>query len=84
MTVAIIEAAVPVLTVARDALERFQTMIRQRNSSELNAWLDDASSGPMASFARGLRDDQHAVAAALSLPWSNGQGKRLPRGGRAC
>lgn len=34
---------------------------------------DDASSSAMASFARGLRDDQPAVAAALSLPWSNGQ-----------
>jgi transposase len=73
MTVAIIEDTVPVLTAARHLLERFQTMIRQRNPSEFNAWLDDASSGPMASFARGLRDDQHAVAAALSLPWSNGQ-----------
>jgi transposase len=73
MTVAIIEDAVLVLAAARHLLERFQAMIRQRNASGLIAWLDDASSGPMASFARGLRDDQHAVAAALSLPWSNGQ-----------
>ena len=27
----------------------------------------------MASFARGLRDDQRAFRAALSLAWSNGQ-----------
>ena len=53
--------------------ERFQAMIRQRNAPGLIAWLDDASSGPMASFARGLRDDQHAVAADLTLLWSNGQ-----------
>ena len=73
VSVAIIEAAVPVLAAARHLFERFQAMIRQRNASGLIAWLDDASSGPMASFARGLSDDQHAVAAALSLPWSNGQ-----------
>jgi transposase len=48
-------------------------MIRRRDAAGLDAWLDEASAGPMASFARGLRDDQSAVAAALSLPWSNGQ-----------
>jgi hypothetical protein len=73
MTVAIVEDAVPVLAAARLLPERFQTMIRQRTASGLFAWIDDASSGPMASFARGLRDDQRAVAAPLSLPWSNGQ-----------
>jgi transposase len=73
MTVAIIETAVPVLATARLLLERFQAMIRQRDGSGLDDWLDDASSGPLASFARGLRDDQRAVRAALSLPWSNGQ-----------
>jgi transposase len=73
VTVAIIEAAVPVLAAARHLLERFQAMIRQRDASGLDAWLEDASSGPMTSFARGLRDDRHAVAAALSMPWSNGQ-----------
>jgi transposase len=41
--------------------------------SALDTWIDDASAGPLASFARGFRDDQHAVTAALSLPWSNGQ-----------
>lgn len=73
MTVAIIEAAVPVLANARHLLERFQAMIRRGNASGLDAWLADALSGPLASFARGVRDDQRAVAAALSLPWSNGQ-----------
>ncbi|MBP7002308.1 ISL3 family transposase [Amaricoccus sp.] len=73
VTVAIIEAAVPVLATARHLLERFQAMIRKRDPSGLDTWLDDASSGPLASFARGLRDDQPAVTAALSLPWSNGQ-----------
>lgn len=73
VTVAIIEAAVPVLGTARHLLERFQAMIRKRDPSGLDAWLDDTSSGPLASFALGLRDDQPAVRAALWLPWSNGQ-----------
>jgi transposase len=71
--VAIIESAVPVLAAARRLLERFQAMIGQRDPDGLGAWLDDASDGPMAGFARGLRSDQPAVTAALRLPWSNGQ-----------
>lgn len=48
-------------------------MIRRRAPTELACWLDEAACGPLAAFARGLRKDQPAVAAALSLPWSNGQ-----------
>ena len=48
-------------------------MIRRRDADGLEAWLDDASAGPIGGFARGLRADQPAVAAALRLPWSNGQ-----------
>ena len=73
ITVAIIEDAVPVLTAARHLLERFQAMIRKRDAAGLEGWLNDATAGPMAGFARGLRADQPAVAAALRLPWSNGQ-----------
>ena len=73
ISVAIIEADVPILAAARHVLERFQAMIRKREPSGLDTWLSDASAGPLASFARGLRDDQPAVRAALSLPWSNGQ-----------
>jgi transposase len=73
VTVAIVEADVPVLVAARCLLERFQAMIRNRDPSALDAWLDEALTGPLASFARGLRDDRSAVMAALSLPWSNGQ-----------
>lgn len=73
VTVAIIEAAVPVLAAARHLLERFQAMVRKRDPSIFDTWIDEALSSAMASFARGLRDDQAAVRAALSLPWSNGQ-----------
>lgn len=54
-------------------LDRFQAMARNRNAEALAAWLDDAAAGPLASFANGLRTDRSAVAAALALPWSNGQ-----------
>ena len=47
ITVAIIENAVPVLAAARHLLERFQAMIRRRDADGLDAWLDEASAGPM-------------------------------------
>ena len=36
-------------------------------------WLNEAETSAIAAFARGLRADQTAVAAALREPWSNGQ-----------
>jgi transposase len=73
ITVAIIEKAAPSIAIARRLLDRFHTMIRRRDPSELDGWLDEAISGSLASFAKGLRKDQPAIAAALSLPGSNGQ-----------
>ncbi|MBP1807520.1 transposase [Rubellimicrobium aerolatum] len=69
----LIERGIPALVRARHLLDRFQTMIRHRRAGDLGAWLADAAAGPLASFARGLKADQPAVAAALALPWSNGQ-----------
>lgn len=57
----------------RRVFDRFQAMVRHRNAAALGSWLDDAAAGPLASFANGLRADRSAVAAAFSLPWSNGQ-----------
>jgi transposase len=73
LTVATIEAAVPALVKARDLLDRFQTMLRQRKSADLQPWLRDAASSLMASFVNGLQADEAAIAAALVEPWSNGQ-----------
>ncbi|MGY6704621.1 transposase, partial [Roseinatronobacter sp.] len=39
----------------------------------LKAWLVEAEESLIAAFARGLRRDQAAIAAALREPWSNGQ-----------
>jgi transposase len=73
VTAAMIEAAVPVLAATRDLFDRFQAMVRKRDPSILDTWLDDASIGQLASFALSLRGDQAAISAALSLPWSNGK-----------
>jgi transposase len=73
VTIALIEAAVPALVTARDLVDRFQSMIRQRKSLELRPWLQDAASSLLVSFTKGLKADESAVAAALVEPWSNGQ-----------
>lgn len=73
VTVALIERSIPALVQARHLLDCFQAMVRHGRAEDLKAWLKDAAAGPLASFARGLKADQPAVAAALALPWSNGQ-----------
>ena len=73
IVVAAIEAAIPALAAARDLVERFQTMIRNRNGPALDPWIADASGSLLSSFARGIADDRSAVAAAIVEPWSNGQ-----------
>jgi transposase len=72
VTVALIERSIPALVQARHLLDRFQEMVRHGQAEDLNTGLEEATAGPLASFARGLKADQPAVAAALSLPWSNG------------
>lgn len=72
-TIAMIGAAVPDLTTARDLLDRFHRMIQHRQAKRLDEWLADAKPGLMASFASGIAQDYAAVKAALTEPWSNGQ-----------
>lgn len=73
VTVARFEAAIPGLAASRVLIDRFVTMIRKRDAAALADWLAAAASSDLASFVRGLRADEAAVAAALSEPWSNGQ-----------
>ncbi len=70
--VATIEAAVPALTTARDLVDRFHRMLRSRTPEVLPAWITEATDSMLASFSRGIIDDQAAVRAALTEPWSNG------------
>ena len=67
------EAALPSLFATRLLVDKFNSMVRNGTPTELGAWLDDAETSMIASFARGLRKDQAAVAAALRDSWSNGQ-----------
>jgi transposase len=67
------ERAVPVLVSARDLVERFHAMVRDRDPDALPAWIADVAGSVLASFGKGVVADRAAVAAAMSQPWSNGQ-----------
>jgi transposase len=73
VTVVRIERSVPALVSARDLIERFHRMVRERNPAVLPSWITDSASSVIASFARGIVADRDAVTAALTQPWSNGQ-----------
>jgi transposase len=72
-TMAIIEGALPELVMARDLVDRFHIIIKQRRSADLDPWITDATPGLLESFARGIIHDRAAVHVALTQPWSNGQ-----------
>ncbi len=71
--VATVEHAVPPLVVAREAVDAFHGLIRGRDPSQLEPWLETAVSSPVGGFARGVAADRDAVSAAIAPPWSNGQ-----------
>ncbi len=76
ITVAAIEASIPRLGEAAVLVDRFQRMVRNRSAEHLQPWLLEANASLLASFAKGLSADKHAVLAvlaALTEPWSNGQ-----------
>jgi transposase len=73
VTVAAIEAGVPTLVEAREIIAEFHLMIRRRAATELLPWIERARASLVASFARGVTNDEAAVQAAITLPWSNGQ-----------
>jgi len=66
----------PDARVAYDLTERFLSLLRQHQAASLEAWLTDATQSGLPEFQRlasGLLTDHAAVAAAASLPYSNGQ-----------
>jgi transposase len=67
-----LRAIAPGLAMAADQIADFAKMVRTKAAATLEGWLRAAEDGPLASFAAGLRRDEDAVRAALSLPWSNG------------
>jgi transposase len=71
-----IQAVDQVLRTACDLAQSFAVMVRERRAAELQGWLDQADTSGIAAFrtfVAGLRRDEAAVQAALSLPWSQGQ-----------
>ncbi len=73
VTVAAIEAAAPALVEAREIVEAFHTMVRQKKEAALDGWLQRAGQSLIVSFANGLARDHLAVRAAISTAWSNAQ-----------
>ena len=73
ITIAAIEAGVPLLVEARGLIDRFHTMIRKTVAADLDPWITDASASLIASLATGITKDKAAVRAAITEPWSNGQ-----------
>ena len=73
MTVAAVEAGVPPLVEAREIIAEFHLMIRRKTEAGLVPWIERARASLVASFARGVTNDEVAVRAAITSPWSNGQ-----------
>lgn len=56
--------------------QQFLQLVRERDLSAFDSWLSACVSSnipELASFASGLQQDEAAVRAALTLPWSTGQ-----------
>ena len=73
VTIAAIEADVPMLVEARDLIDRFHAMLRKKLAADLDPWIADATTSLIASFANGIARDKAAVQSAIIEPWSNGQ-----------
>jgi len=60
---------------AIDLAQDFTTLVRQRQPTQLDAWLQRATTSTLEAlrrFAQGLYEDYDAVKAGVTLPWSNG------------
>jgi len=66
----------PEVKVAQELAQQFLEIVRERQAARLEPWLQAVAEShlpELQSFARGLRLDLGAVAAALTEEWSNGQ-----------
>ena len=64
----------PELAAVTTHIRAFAAMMTSRGGSGLGNWMTGAASSDPAlrSFVTGLRSDQDAVTAGLTLPWSSG------------
>jgi transposase len=66
------------LTALASHVRAFATIMCSRRGQELEEWMaaaDVEGQPALRSFVRGLRADQDAVAAGLTLPWSSASSK---------
>ena len=68
-----LEKAAPDLRIAADLVRDFGILLKQNDPAGLDPWLMAAAKTGLRGFARGVRQDQAAVEAAIAQPWSNGQ-----------
>ena len=67
--------ASPPIETAYQLVEQFLQMVRERTGEQLAAWLAEVEASQLEafdSFVTGVHQDQDAVLAGLTLPWSNG------------
>jgi transposase len=72
---AVIRQASPGVETAYHLAQAFMQMIRERTGHHLDTWLSEAEASRLPefqSFAKGIQQDQAAVLAGLTLPWSQG------------
>jgi transposase len=66
----------PQIAQTYELIQEFTTMLREREGEHLDEWLDRVEKQgvpELQSFAAGLKKDDDAVKAGLTLEWSNGQ-----------
>jgi transposase len=68
VAVAAVEAGVPTLVEAREIIAQFHGIIRRSAAAELSSWIERARASLVASFARGVTNDEAAARAAIILP----------------
>ncbi len=71
-------AAVPLIATAQQLAQAFGRLVRKRDHAAQSGWLQQAAESGVAELRAvgaqpGMRRDQAAIAAALVLPWSQGQ-----------
>lgn len=66
----------PELAEVQELAGRFARIMREGEENKLEAWLEEAGSSSFSeirTFAKGVRQDEAAIRAAITLPWSSGQ-----------
>ena len=80
-TLDLVKQAHPQVRAACEWAQAFAQMIRTRNASALESWLEGASASgvpELRTFAAGIKRDKASILAALTYEWSQGQVEGAP------